>query len=92
MAAAIAVHKKLAQNIVERSTALQLPRLPVNYYEITIRHKNRLALPKVLATRLSAAVRIAELIPRIKGQQKDVLVVNDMQGTLIISTPDMDTL
>ncbi|KAH7944758.1 hypothetical protein HPB49_000065 [Dermacentor silvarum] len=51
-----------------------------------------LALAKVPTTRLSAAVRMAAQIAWVKGQEKEMLIVNDKQGTLIFSTPDMDTV
>ncbi|KAH7980928.1 hypothetical protein HPB49_020318 [Dermacentor silvarum] len=91
-AAANAAYKKLGQKIAERSVASHLPRLPANDYKIILRPKNGLALAKVPTTRLSAAVRMAAQIPWVKGQEKDVMIVNDKQGTLIFSTPDMDTV
>ncbi|KAH7961513.1 hypothetical protein HPB52_009520 [Rhipicephalus sanguineus] len=91
-AAANAAYKKLGHKIAERSVASYLPRLPANDYKIIIRPKSGLALAKVPNTRLSAAVRMAAQIPWVKGQEKEVLIVNDKQGTLIFSTPDMDTV
>ncbi|KAH7979213.1 hypothetical protein HPB49_008723 [Dermacentor silvarum] len=35
---------------------------------------------------------MAAQIQWVKGQEKDVMIVNDKQGTLIFSTPDMDTV
>ncbi|KAL3201884.1 hypothetical protein MRX96_012157 [Rhipicephalus microplus] len=35
---------------------------------------------------------MAAQIPWIKGQEKEVFIVNDKQGTLIFSTPDIDTV
>ncbi|KAH8020813.1 hypothetical protein HPB51_005047 [Rhipicephalus microplus] len=35
---------------------------------------------------------MAARIPWIKGQEKEVFIVNDKQGTLIFSTPDIDTV
>ncbi|KAH7985157.1 hypothetical protein HPB49_026576 [Dermacentor silvarum] len=91
-AAANAAYRKLGQKIAERSVASHLPRLPANDYKIILRPKNGLGLAKVPTTRLSAAVRMAAQIPWVKGQEKDVMIVNDKQGTLIFSTPDMDTV
>lgn len=91
-AEANAAYKKLGKKIAERSIASHLPRLPANDYKIIIRPKNGLALAKVPTTRLSAAVRMAAQIPWVKGQEEDVLIVNDKQGTLIFSTPDMNTV
>ncbi|XP_077523838.1 uncharacterized protein LOC144134902 [Amblyomma americanum] len=91
-AEANAAYKKLGQKNAERSIASYLPRLPANDYKIIIRPKNGLALSKVPTTRLSAAVRMAAQIPWVKGQDKDVLIHNDKQGTLIFSNPDMDTV
>ncbi|KAH7941113.1 hypothetical protein HPB49_010090 [Dermacentor silvarum] len=90
--AANAAYKKLGQKIAERSIASHLPRLPANDYKIILRPKNELALANVTTTGLSDAVRIAAQIPRVKGQEKDVMFVNDKQGTLIFSTPDVDTV
>ncbi|KAH7981350.1 hypothetical protein HPB49_023317 [Dermacentor silvarum] len=89
-AAANVAYKNLGQKIAERSVASHLPRLPANDYKIIFRPKNGLALAKV--PRLSAAVRMAAQIPWVKGQEKDVMIVNYKQGTLIFSTPDMDTV
>ncbi|KAL1463965.1 hypothetical protein MTO96_043096 [Rhipicephalus appendiculatus] len=91
-AAANAAYKRLGHKIAERSVASYLPRLPANDYKIIIRPKSGLALAKVPNTRLSAAVRMAAKISWVKGQEKEVLIVNDRQGTLIFSTPDMDTV
>ncbi|KAL1480591.1 hypothetical protein MTO96_050898, partial [Rhipicephalus appendiculatus] len=91
-AAANAAYKRLGHKIAERSVASYLPRLPANDCKIIIRPKSGLALAKVPNTRLSAAVRMAAKIPWVKGQEKEVLIVNDKQGTLIFSTPDMDTV
>ncbi|KAH8024186.1 hypothetical protein HPB51_022247 [Rhipicephalus microplus] len=91
-AAANAAYKKLVHKIAERSIASYLPRLPANDYKIIIRPKCGLALTKVSNTRLREAVRMAAQIPWIKGQEKEVLIVNDKQGTLIFSTPGMDTV
>ncbi|KAH7960034.1 hypothetical protein HPB49_016365 [Dermacentor silvarum] len=91
-AAANAAYKKLGQKIAERSVASHLLRLTANDYKIILRPTNGLALAKVPTTRLSAAVRMAAQIPWVKGQEKDVMIVNHKQGTLIFSTPDMDTV
>ncbi|KAH7998792.1 hypothetical protein HPB51_026356 [Rhipicephalus microplus] len=91
-AAANAAYKKLGHKIAERLIASYLPRLPANDYKIIIRPKCSLALTKVPNTRLSEAVRMAAQIPWIKGQEKEVLIVNDKQGTLIFSSPDIDTV
>ncbi|KAH8009671.1 hypothetical protein HPB51_018968 [Rhipicephalus microplus] len=91
-AAANAAYKKLGHKIAERSIASYLPRLPANDYKIIIRPKCGLALTKIPNTRLSEAVRMAAQIPWIKGQEKEVFIVNDKQGTLIFSTPDIGTV
>ncbi|KAH8040178.1 hypothetical protein HPB51_009556 [Rhipicephalus microplus] len=91
-AAANAAYKKLGHKIAERSIASYLPRLPANDYKIIIRPKCGLALTKIPNTRLSEAVRMAAQTPWIKGQEKEVFIVNDKQGTLIFSTPDIDTV
>ncbi|KAH8028537.1 hypothetical protein HPB51_017663 [Rhipicephalus microplus] len=77
-AAANAAYKKLGHKIAERSIASYLPRSPANDYKIIICPKCGLALTKVPNTRLSEAV--AAQIPWIKGQEKEVLIVNDKQG------------
>ncbi|KAH8024451.1 hypothetical protein HPB51_024527 [Rhipicephalus microplus] len=91
-AAANAAYKKLGHKIAERSIESYLPRLPANDYKIIIRPKCGLALTKVPNTRHSEVVRMAAQIPCIKGQEKEVLIANDKQGTPIFSTPDIDTV
>ncbi|KAH7932514.1 hypothetical protein HPB51_029252 [Rhipicephalus microplus] len=91
-AAANAAYKNLWHKIAERSIASYLPRLPANDYKIIIRLKCGLALTKLQNTRLIEVVRMAAQIPWIKGQENEVLIVNDKQGTLIFSTPDIDTV
>ncbi|KAH8034578.1 hypothetical protein HPB51_025776 [Rhipicephalus microplus] len=78
--------------MAERLIVSYLPRLLANDYKIILRPKCGLALTKVPNNRLSEAVRMAAQIPWIKGQEKEVLIVNDKQGTLIFSTPDIDTV
>ncbi|KAH8009421.1 hypothetical protein HPB51_016700 [Rhipicephalus microplus] len=87
-----AAYKKLGHKIAERSVASYLPQLSANDYKIIIRPKCGLALTRVPNTMLSEVVRMAVQISWIKGQEKEVLVVNDKQGTLIFSTPDIETV
>ncbi|KAH8021306.1 hypothetical protein HPB51_014877 [Rhipicephalus microplus] len=91
-AAANAIYKKLGHKVAERSIASYLPRLPAKDYKIIICPKCRLALTRVPNTGLSEAVRMAAQIPWIKGQEKEVLIGNDKQGTLIFSTLYIDTV